>query len=82
MSSPTVLPRVAAMLAAYEARSIDAMELHGRLHRALRASEPTDAPLAELANAVDEAMDLGRGNEREDIAWATARFWRRTVDGS
>jgi hypothetical protein len=69
------------MLAAYESRSIDADELHGRLRKALHASGSADAALAELMNAVDEATDLGR-SEREDIAWAAARFWRRSMDGS
>lgn len=69
-----------------DARSVrvaifDAEELHGRLLKALHASGSTDATLAELMNAVDEASDLGR-SEREDIAWAAARFWRRTADGS
>jgi hypothetical protein len=69
------------MLAAYESRSIDASELHGRLLKALHASGSGDATLAELMNAVDEATDLGR-SEREDVAWAAARFWRRTLNDS
>ena len=69
------------MLAAYESRSIDADELHGRLLKALHSSGSSDATLVELMNAVDEATDRGH-DEREDVAWAAARFWRRTVDGS
>jgi hypothetical protein len=72
---------VAAMLASYESRSIDADELHRRLLKALHADEVRDDALRDLLNAVDEATDLGR-SEREDIAWAAARFWRKTVDDS
>ena len=34
-----------------------------------------------LLASVDEATDLGQ-NERERIAWATARYWRTALDGS
>ncbi len=68
------------MLAAYEARSIDSDELHSRLLKAVAAAESDSdrqTLLVELADSVDEARDLGR-NEREDIAWATAAYWRGT----
>jgi hypothetical protein len=69
------------MLAAYEAKSIDAEELYARLLKAERASGSPDPTLRDLLASVDEATDLGH-NERERIAWATARYWRRAVDGS
>jgi hypothetical protein len=81
MTSPFLLKRVAAMLSAYESRSIDVEELHQRLLKALPTNGSADATLAQLIGAVDEASDLGQ-SEREDVAWAAARFWRRTVDGS
>jgi hypothetical protein len=77
----TVNQRVAAMLAAYEKRSIDAEELYARLLKAASASGSTDAELGDLLNAVDEATDLGR-SEREDIAWAAARYWRSRLGDS
>jgi hypothetical protein len=66
------------MLAAYEAQSIDADELHGRLLKAIHVAGTGDSArghLHVLLSAVDEATDLGQ-NEREEIAWAAARFWR------
>lgn len=78
-----VQQRVAAMLAAYEAQSIDADELHGRLLKAIHAVGSTGSArerLGDLLSAVDEATDLGR-DEREVIAWA-ARFWRGTAEDS
>ena len=81
MTFPPVLQRVTAMLTAYESRSIDAAELHGRLLKALHVSGSTDARLTELLSGVDEATDLGQ-NEREVVAWAAARFWRRTAEGT
>jgi hypothetical protein len=79
-----VQQRVAAVLAAYEAQSIDADELHARLLRAIHAVGSADSArgrLHDLLSAVDEATDLG-GNEREVIAWAAARFWRGAAEGS
>jgi hypothetical protein len=79
-----VQQRVAAMLAAYEAQSIDADELHGRLLKALHvagSSENKGGHLQDLMDAVDEATDLGQ-NERELIAWAAARFWRSVAEDS
>jgi len=72
------------MLAAYEAQSIDADELHGRLLKAIHVEGSADNArerLHDLLGAVDEATDLGR-NEREVIAWAAARFWRCTAEDS
>jgi hypothetical protein len=66
--------RVAAMLAAYEKRSIDGDELYARLLRAASVG-PTHAPLGDLLRAVDEAMDLGH-DERQEVAWAAAAYWR------
>ena len=69
------------MLSAYEKRSIDAEELYARLLKAVSASGSTDAALGDLLSAVDEGTDLGR-SEREDIAWAAARYWRSTLGES
>ena len=72
------------MLAAYEAMSIDADELHGRLLKVIHVAGSTDSArgrLHDLLSAVDEATDLGR-SEREEIAWAAARFWRGTAEDS
>lgn len=64
------------MLAAYEAQSIDVDELKARLLKAIHvAGSSGGGHLQDLMGAVDEATDQGR-NEREAIAWATARFWR------
>ena len=79
-----VQERVAAMLAACEAQSINADELHGRLLKAIQAAPSSGSArgrLLELLSAVDEATDLGR-NEREGIAWAAARFWRGIAEDS
>ena len=77
----SIWQRVAAMLAAYEARSIDAYELHARLLKALQASGSADTALRDLFNSVGEATDLGR-NEREDVAWAAAKFWKVSLENS
>lgn len=72
------------MLAAYEARSIDADELHSRLLKAIHVAGSTDPVrrrLQDLLSAVDEAMDLGR-REREEIAWASASFWQGIAEDS
>jgi hypothetical protein len=63
------------MLASYEARSVNEEQLHARLLMAVRGDGSSDAALRDLLNAVDEATDLGE-NERERIAWASARYWR------
>lgn len=76
--------RVAAILAAYEAQSIDADELHGRLLKAIHvagSTEPARGRLHDLLSAVDEATDSGR-NQREEIAWAAASFWRGMAEDS
>jgi hypothetical protein len=72
------------MLGAYQARTIDADELHARLlkatHIAASSEGGHESPIGDLLNGVDEASDLGR-NEREDIAWAAASFWRTVAGG-
>jgi len=76
--------RVAAMLAAYEAQTIDADELHRRLLKVIHVAGPGDSArghLHDLLNAVDEATDIGR-DERQGIAWAAARFWRGMAEDS
>lgn len=59
--------RVTAMLAAYEAQTIDADELHGRLLKAIHVAGSGDSALGhlnDLLNAVDEATDLATTNAR------------------
>lgn len=72
------------MLAAYKAQTIDAQELHGRLLKAIHVAgsgESARGHLHDLLNAVDEATDLGH-DEREEIAWAAAKYWRGTAKDS
>ena len=79
-----VQQRVAAVLVAYEAQTIDADELHRRLLKVIHAAGPADTVrgrLQDLLNAVDESTDLGQ-REREVIAWAAARFWRGAAEDS
>jgi hypothetical protein len=76
----TVQQRVAAMLAAYESGSIDADELHARLLMVEHVAAHRDRSLPqELAGTVSESLDLGH-DEREEIAWAAAAYWRRTSE--
>ncbi|KGN29411.1 hypothetical protein N802_11470 [Knoellia sinensis KCTC 19936] len=81
MSDQPVQPRVAAMLSAYEARSIDGDELYARLLKTERTDRSTNPALRDLLDSVSEATDLGQ-DERELIAWAAARYWRTQAEDS
>ncbi len=74
--------RVAAALDAFQSGAIEAGELHSRLLKVAvgQGNTGNQSPgLRDLLGAVDEATDLG-ADERQQVAWAAASFWRATVE--